>query len=157
MNSTELLAAADNDFRMLKEKGKEGEEVLHLNGFLDGSAYGFCRSKEYHIRRAADWLRANLEDGDALAHRLVRDLAKPGGNPVKRIFALIRSDNGHPFGLTVSGDIEALRDTIRKEFEKDASRIVCDGGLISRQELREGRAALAWDSSNRNWDIIEVV
>jgi len=39
-NSTQLIEAADRDYTMLKEKGKTGESVLHLNGFLDGYSKG---------------------------------------------------------------------------------------------------------------------
>lgn len=40
IDSTKLIELADADYNMLKEKGKEGEKVLHYNGFLDGFARG---------------------------------------------------------------------------------------------------------------------
>lgn len=40
IDSTKLIELADADYAMLKEKGKEGEKVLHYNGFLDGFARG---------------------------------------------------------------------------------------------------------------------
>jgi len=45
-NSTQLIEATDRDYKMLKEKGKEGEEVLHYHGFLDGYANGYADAKE---------------------------------------------------------------------------------------------------------------
>lgn len=39
-NSTQLIAASEADFKMLKEKGKEGEWALHYHGYLDGYAQG---------------------------------------------------------------------------------------------------------------------
>lgn len=40
IDSTKLIELAKADYKMLKDKGKEGEEVLHYNGFLDGFARG---------------------------------------------------------------------------------------------------------------------
>lgn len=44
IDSTKLIELANADYDMLKEKGKEGEKVLHYNGFLDGFARGLSES-----------------------------------------------------------------------------------------------------------------
>lgn len=46
MDSTMLIEAAKADYEMLKGKGKDGEEVLHYLGFIDGFAFGYNTAKE---------------------------------------------------------------------------------------------------------------
>lgn len=42
-----MIEAAEADYRMLKEKGKEGESIPHYHGYLDGCGYGYIKGKEY--------------------------------------------------------------------------------------------------------------
>lgn len=57
LNSTLLMQLVDADYEMLKEKGKEGEEVMHYNGFLDGFAQGFTLAKEIYIAKSCKYLQ----------------------------------------------------------------------------------------------------
>ena len=45
IDSTKLIELANADYELLKEKGKEGEKVLHYNGYLDGFARGLSESQ----------------------------------------------------------------------------------------------------------------
>lgn len=46
IDSTKLIEAAKANYEMQKEKGKDGEEVLHYLGFIDGFALGYNTAKE---------------------------------------------------------------------------------------------------------------
>lgn len=48
IDSTQLLALCDADYKMLREKGKKGEAVMHYNGYLDGFGEGFNACKEHY-------------------------------------------------------------------------------------------------------------
>lgn len=54
IDSTKLIELANADYDMLKEKGKEGEKVLHYNGYLDGFATGCNIGKKDIIDKACD-------------------------------------------------------------------------------------------------------
>lgn len=61
IDSTKLIELADADYNMLKEKGKEGEKVLHYNGFLDGFARGLYEgSNPWH--KASEELPTHFGD-----------------------------------------------------------------------------------------------
>ena len=54
-NSTQLIEAAEADYKMLKETGRSGEGVMHCNGFLDGYGQGILDAEPA-------WHK--VEDGD---------------------------------------------------------------------------------------------
>ncbi len=56
IDSTKLIELAKANYKMLKEKGKEGEEVLHYNGFLDGFARGMYEGVRNPWHKASDEL-----------------------------------------------------------------------------------------------------
>lgn len=63
MYSTEVIEALEDDFKLLKSKGIEGEEELHYLGFIHGSLFGLSQGKRFTIERACEWLESRLEFG----------------------------------------------------------------------------------------------
>lgn len=66
IDSTKLIELAKADYKMLKEKGKEGEKVLHYNGYLDGFAMGWNEGKKEEAEAMAEKLRAVLKGADVI-------------------------------------------------------------------------------------------
>lgn len=57
VNSTQLIEMSQADYEMLKETGREGEKVMHYNGYLDGFGAGVREGKKSIIAEACVWLK----------------------------------------------------------------------------------------------------
>lgn len=79
MNSTELIKAVEADYQMLKDKGKQGEKVLHQHGYLDGYGQGCSDAANYTrkklINKACKWLEDNCKGYTIIDQARVYDMS----------------------------------------------------------------------------------
>lgn len=80
LDSTQLIKLADADYNMLKEKGKEGEKVLHYNGFLDGFAHGWNVARR-DIEERLVAMQNSLDGSNNISNwelldQIIKDLSK---------------------------------------------------------------------------------
>lgn len=130
--------------RLLGETGGDRNVAVEIEGKLNAEELVYRALNELHASGLVKISRFGVFDGSRLEAKWERDFSQRGHTFLKQIIMLKKEHQGKPTGEAIQRVVEMLKNTVRKELDRDDERL-----LESGREVFGGRQPLP-DTIGRN-------